>query len=488
MKGHSEIPGGNPEYHRAKVWQIGFFALNNTAVNLYYMMMLYISYYAAGVIGLSVALVSALLMGLNILDGITDPIVGWIMDKTDGRFGKFRPFMVIGNLILAADAGLMYLCQFTGAAKLPFLIVCFVIYDVGYTFQFDVTRAAQSALTNDPKQRPVFSAFDMILNVILYVGVSMLVSNFLIVKHGDFNAAMFSEFFLIIVPASAGCTALAVVGIWGKDRKEYFGIQSRQPKIRFRDCFDVIIHNRNVQMLMISAGTDKLFSNITTNATVTVILFGIVCGDYALSGQLNLYVFGPSLAVSLFCVRYARKRGQKRALLFAAYGAMAANLAIFFLFVLGDPKTMSFQAWGYFTVLFLAAMAFRGGFMSVGNSMIVPMIADCADYEVYRSGKYILGMIGGLFSFVDKIVTSLNSVIVGTLVISIGFKDMFPTADTPFSTTLFVIAMICFCGLPMAGWIATVIAMRFYNLDSAKMAEIGKYIADAKAGENAEPR
>ena len=458
--------------HRAKVWQIGCFALNNTAINLYYMMMLYMSYYAAGILGFGVALVSGLLTGLNILDGITDPIIGFIIDKTNSRFGKFRTFMVLGNAILAVDMLLLYLCQFAGAFKLPMLIVCFVLYDIGYTFQFDITRAAQTVLTNDPKQRPLFSAFDMVLNIILYVGFSMLVSNYLITKHGDFTAPMFAEFFILVVIASAVCTALAVLGIRAKDRPEFYGTDEKSPKVKLSDCFGILRSNKNVLMLILSAATDKLFSNITTNATVTVMLFAIICGNFELSGHFNMFVFAPSMIISLLCIWFAQRRGQKKALLLATYGAIVANLIVFFLFVLGDPKTLSFSNWGYFTIVLLAGMAFRGGFMSVGNSIIIPMIGDCADYEVYRSGKYMPGMIGGVFSFADKIVTSLNSLVVGALVIAIGFRETFPSVTTPYSGAVFWITMLCFCGLPLLGWIVNILALRKYDLTPEKMAEI----------------
>ena len=45
--------------------------------------------------------------------------------------------------------------------------------------------------------------------------------------------------------------------------------------------------------------------------------------------------------------------------------------------------------------------------MSIASSIVIPMTADCADYEVYRSGRYVPGLMGTLFSFVDKIISSL---------------------------------------------------------------------------------
>src|SRR5690606_8373916 len=90
----------NEEYNRAKLWEIGLVALNNTATNRYMFILAFVSYYAAGIAGIAVVVVSTILMAMRIFDGITDPIVGYLVDKTEGKCGKFRPFMIVGNIIL----------------------------------------------------------------------------------------------------------------------------------------------------------------------------------------------------------------------------------------------------------------------------------------------------------------------------------------------------------------------------------------------------
>lgn len=97
-----------PVYNDVETWRIAFFALNNTATNMYMMGMTYVSYYATGVAGLLVTLVGIVLTSMRLWDGITDPIVGYFIDKTDGKFGKFRPFMVIGNIILGIMMMVIY--------------------------------------------------------------------------------------------------------------------------------------------------------------------------------------------------------------------------------------------------------------------------------------------------------------------------------------------------------------------------------------------
>ena len=70
----------NIKYNNAKTWQIGFYALNNTATNVIMLLMTYVSYYATGVVGLAVVLVSSLLTLMRMFDAITDPIIGFVID------------------------------------------------------------------------------------------------------------------------------------------------------------------------------------------------------------------------------------------------------------------------------------------------------------------------------------------------------------------------------------------------------------------------
>ena len=89
------------------------------------------------------------------------------MDRTNGRFGKFRPFMVIGNLIMAASILVLYcLTPLIPASAMGLRYAAFValyaVWVIGYTFQTSCTRSGQTVLTNDPKQRPLFTIFNTV--------------------------------------------------------------------------------------------------------------------------------------------------------------------------------------------------------------------------------------------------------------------------------------------------------------------------------------
>ena len=103
--------------------------------------------------------------------------------------------------------------------------------------------------------------------------------------------------------------------------------------------------------------------------------------------------------------------------------------------------------------------------------MPIPMVADCSDYETYRSGKYIPGVMGTLFSLVDKLVSSLSSTVVGLAVAAIGLSTL-PGGDTPYVEGMKTIVLILFCVIPMVAWALTLLAMKGYSLTGERMKEI----------------
>lgn len=165
-----------------------------------------------------------------------------------------------------------------------------------------------------------------------------------------------------------------------------------------------------MQMLIVAASTDKLALQTRGDATITLIVYAIICGNAAVSGLVSSYTTIPNV--------------------------------LFIMFVFGEPTTLSlpgdgkFAGWTLFTVLFLILNISYNGFNQVASSVVITMTADVSDYEVYRTGKYVPGMIG-------------------------------------------------MYGLVLFGFICNLIAMKYYPLTKEKMEEIQGEIAAIKA-QNAE--
>ena len=481
-------PAAASGIHRAKLWQIGGFALNNTATNLYLFFMNFIAYYLTGYVGVGVVLASTLITTMRIWDGVTDPFIGYLVDKTNGRFGKNRPFIMIGNVILAVTSLIMITVthQLPEGGRFVFFVIVYMIYIIGYTFQCVVTKAAQSCMTNDPKQRPLFSIFDGIYNTILFSMLPILISGVLVPKYGGFTDQFFMTFWLITAPISAVFTVIAIFSIASKDRSEYFGT-GKVVKVGFKDYWDVLKHNRAIQMLVVSASTDKLALTTQANATVGVLIYAIICGNYKLSGMVAAYTTIPTMLFLFFGVGFiATRLGQRKAMMFGTYGGLVCCVLSIILFYVGDPTTLSlpgeegFAGWNFFTIAFMVLTLGLKGFTGVSGNIVIPMTADCADYEVYRSGRYVPGLMGTLFSSVDKIVSSLGTTIIGLLCAMVGFSEQLPTVDTPLTQGLKFVGVFSMFGLLIIGLLCNVVAMKYYPLTKEKMEEIQSEIAAIK--------
>ena len=474
--------------NRAKPYQLALFPMNNGATNVYYVLILsYIATFGNAVLGIAMVFASMMVTGMRVFDAITDPIIGALMDKTDGKFGKFRPFMVIGNAIMAVSVVLLYIVTpMIPATMMWARYACFVglyaVWVIGYTFQTSVTRSAQSVLTNDPNQRPLFTIFNTIgslvgMGVMQALGPIIAGDGFA----GDFNATWFAIMTPIGIVISVALTVLAIIGIWEKDNSRYFGIGGKQEQVKVSEYISIIKANKPLQRLMVAGGGCKLALSIATNLTVLIMLYSCMMGNYDglyLPMMVLGYVF--SAPFFLLTVRTSQKHGQKKSLMTYVTVALLSYVGVLVLLLLwkqGDPAwNLTIMGEGglelnLYTILFVLFFGIGYGAYYSTADMPIPMVADCADYETYRSGKFIPGIMGTLFSLVDKLVSSLAATVVSIALMFIGVGDL-PTKTTAYVDGMNWVVIALFCLVPMAAWLLTLFAMKGYELDGQRVKTI----------------
>ena len=468
--------------HRVPTWRICGFALNNAATNMYMFFMMYISYYLMGFVGVGMIVASSFTMVMRLWDGVTDPFIGFLVDKMNGKFGKNRPFLVIGQVILCVTSFIMVHVthNLPQAFRFIFFIVIAMLYYIGYTCQCVVTKSAQSCMTNDPKQRPLFAAFDAAFVTLLFAIIGIItpmIANSFMDVGGYASTEFFNSLWMMVAGISAVFTVIAVIAIAPKDRSEFFGT-GKAVRIGLKDYWETLKDNRAIQMLVLSASSDKLASTAKTSA-VTVAMFACIAGSTLLQSGVTALTTIPCAVIAFLAVSLiAPKIGQKEAMVFGSTGGIVINALLFCLWVFGDPTSMTSNPatgalhWGFFLIVHVGLSILQAGFQGISGNIVIPMTADCADYEVYRTGKYVPGLMGTLFSFVDKIVSSLAPMIAGVIFAVCGFADHNPVAGDTVTMGLRVgVAFLAF-GLIIIGLICNLIAMKFYPLTKEKMAEI----------------
>lgn len=485
-----ENAGANENLNRAKPYQLVLFPMNNGATNVYYILtMNFIAYYANGVLGLVLMFATTMVTVMRLFDAVTDPVIGALIDRTSTKFGKFRPYMILGNAIMILSSILLYFGTRIISDDMAWLkYTCFVLfyalYVIGYTFQTACTRSGQTCLTNDPKQRPLFTVFNTVASLI-GMGLIQFLAPILSGKLGGYNSA---AFFNVLIPlaiiVSAFLTLLAVIGIWEKDRPEFFGVGTTKEKVELREYVAILKANKELQRLMVAGAGCKLAFSIATNMTVLCMLYGAMMGDY--NGlYLPMMVVGYIFSVPFFLltVRTSQKHGQKASLVKYTKLALVMYIGVLILLCMWQPGSgavnLSLGSLNLYTVLFILCFGLGYGAYYATADMPIPMVADCSDYETYRSGNYIPGIMGTLFSLVDKLVSSLGSTIVGIALALIGIHVL-PDGNTPYADHMNIVVIVLFCVIPMAAWIATLIAMKGYTLTGARMKEIQQVNAERK--------
>ena len=478
----------NKGMNRAKFYQLALFPMNNGATNVYFVLILsYIATFGNKVLGLGMVFASFMVTGMRVFDAITDPIIGALMDKTNGKFGKFRPFMVIGNITMAVSVILLYMLTPLIPINMMWLrytvfIILYAVWVLGYTFQTSVTRSAQPVLTNDPKQRPLFTIFNTIgslvgMGVMQFVGPILAGDSFA----GDYNSTWFAIMTPIGVVVSIILTILAIVGIWEKDNEKYFGLGGKQEKVKISEYVSIIKANKPLQRLMVAGGGCKLALSIATNVTVLIMLYSCLMGNYdALYLPMMVLGYVFSAPFFLLTVRTSQKYGQKKSLMTYVAVALICYVGVLVLLLLWKQGNPAFNlslitdgklSINLYTILFILFFGIGYGAYYSTADMPIPMVADCADYETYRSGKFIPGIMGTLFSLVDKLVSSLSATVVSIALLFINVHEL-PTKETAYIEGMNWVVIALFCIVPMVAWVLTLLAMRGYELDGKRVKTI----------------
>ena len=555
--------------NRAKQWQIALFPFNNAATNVYFAFYNYFTYFAlmhltgadqakaiggtiiSGVLALVVSSFTATFVpAMRIFDGVTDPILGGMMDKTKTRFGKFRPYMVIGNFMLALSVVLMMVVSRTIPFDLAPLrwvlyIVSYIIYVLGYTCQCAVTKAGQTCLTNDPKQRSQFVIWNMIGMIGSIVLVNIMAGGILTneaicpkglliyesdavgclsyvelfaeldAKNITYDPALLTQldptatfaynqgaaygvqFYNIMVPfvviISAIYTIMAVAAIAEKDKPEFWGVSEKPAKMK--DYIGIVKGNKEMRWLVLSAGLNKLASTVATSTAVMCLLYGCLMGDY--NGLFIPFYALCFVFMGIFFMwgsNTAGTKGQKRGVAQFTIFAFIFYIGVLVLLCLYDKNNPNTHlslfnmdngfaiTINVYTVLFIIFYGCGYGAFNCCDNLTIPMIADCTDYETYRSGNYVPGIMGTIFSLIDKLISSLQTLLLQIFIVFLvpGLNAL-PAEATPDREGMKLSAIICFCILPMLSWLITTFCMTKYSLSGKRLQEIQAVNAVRKA-------
>lgn len=149
------------------------YSTGNFANNIIFMMVgTYITYFYTNILGISPAMAGLVFMVARLVDAFTDPLMGIIVDKTNTKIGKYRPWIIAGAPFL----GIMFVLLFTApnfsmTGKVVYAFITYIIYSLAWTIVQIPQLALPAILTNDIAKRTriqaIFQAFGSIASLVV---------------------------------------------------------------------------------------------------------------------------------------------------------------------------------------------------------------------------------------------------------------------------------------------------------------------------------
>ena len=487
MKGSND-----PRYRTAKPFEMFLAPATSASKMTFYVMMMMTGYVANAGFGVAVMLTGILLTVKTWFDGVTDPIVAAIFDKVKvGKAGKIRLFLLTGYLIQAISAILMFNVlsgRFTGVTGVVVYIALYFLFVLGYTVMSVGGGTSISAiLTNDPKQRPFMQFIQMVYQYIGPLGITNILNLVVLPRYNNqIDATMLREACFWYCGFALIFTTMSLIGLRKVDTPEVLGKlmsdeSGKQKSIKVKDMLAMVKDNKPLRCYMITGITDKIASNTNKQQIITTLLNGILIGSYQTANTINNTTTIIGFIFAFLGGVYLAKWGVKKATKVMSALCICINLAAATLCLILGPSGMAkIGAGGLIMYLYMAMMMGQAATTMCLNIAEGMMRADVIDYELYRSGNFMPGMVGAIYSFTEKIVASFGATIASIAVAAIGYTTVMPQlGDDATWAILWVVEIIVF-GLPILGWLANIIAMKFYELDKERMVEIQMAIAEKK--------
>ena len=148
-----------PSYYQTTAFKwrqrIGF-GISDYACNLAYLLAnTYLLFYYTNCAGIDPVPIGVMFVVTKFIDAFTDYMVGALIDNTDTKMGRYRPWMMAGAPVLAVGMVLLFSVPVSwgAGAKLAWAYVTYIIFSFGYTLVNIPMAPIVTALSADPAER-----------------------------------------------------------------------------------------------------------------------------------------------------------------------------------------------------------------------------------------------------------------------------------------------------------------------------------------------
>lgn len=369
--------------------------------------------------GLSKSVADRLIVGVRIIELVIDPLLGNIVDNTHTRWGKFKPWILWGNIV----SGALLLVLFTGIfglAKVNWVlfavlfVVIFITFDIFYSFSDVSYWGMVPALSEDSHERSIYTSLGAFAGTIGWNGLTIIVvpivTTFTYLATGHRNEGPAGWFaFAAIVTVLALLSALAVC--LGTKENDNIIRQSAKQKTSIKDVFSAIFHN---DQIMWPALAYLMYScaYVITNG-VLFYLYKFVIGQ-----SDHFWVVGVIATIVGFFVSPLFPIFNKyvpRKWLFTI--GQCCMVAAYLIFIFGRSNVY---------VMDLGLVLFN---VNCAQLVTVLTLTDAIEYGQLKTGQRNEAVVLAVRPMIDKLTGAISNGLVGWIALACGMTGRATAAD-----------------------------------------------------------
>lgn len=403
------------------------------------LMLGFLMIYCTDTLKVSPAYISIILVASKVLDGVTDMLAGFIVDRTKTRWGKARPYEIFIVAIWLCT-WLLFSCpeSFSMTAKLIWIFVMYALANsVCYTFlNANGTPYMVRAFKGGQivKQTSYGSIITMLAAVVFNITFPMLMGSIAT------SGAGWSRLILMFAVPLAAVGLLRMLFV-----PEIYDVDvetADAEKLKVSDIFKLIRVNKYILILVLMT----FVFNFVTNMGVQTYYFTYIVGDVGLMG-ITAAAQIVALPLALFFPKLIAKFSTVKLMMI---GFLVSAFGYFLNFVAG----------GNVALLAIAAILWGAG--TVPASMLIALVViECADFNEWKGNHRMEGTMSSLVGLGGKIGASFGAAALGVLMSMSGYTG---DAATMPASAMTMIRML-FSIVPMVLYVLVALSLKGYTLN-----------------------
>ena len=383
---------------------------------VYTLISMYLMFYLTDILRLTTSQlwwITAIIMGARIFDAFNDPIMGVIVDNTKTKYGRFKPWIVIGGVL----SGLITVLLFTdfGLAGAGFVVVFGILYvawGISYTMHDISYWSMLPTLSQDLREKEKIGSIARICASIgLFAVVSLVVpiTEMLGATMGSMQKG-YMVFSVITVAFMLVFLCFTIFGVKEPRIDEVAQSESTSLKELVRIIF------KNDQLLITAIAMALFMIGYTTTTSFGLYYFKYVYGDEGMYSIFAL-ILGVSQIFALAIFPQLGKRFKRKTLYTASTVLVAIGYVVFFF---APTDTMLF-------------IGIAGLILFIGEAFLqvltLMFLTDSVEYGEWKFGKRNDSVTFSLQPFINKMGGAISSGVVGAVVIISGMQEATGPAD-----------------------------------------------------------